>query len=132
MHKSLNRSIFKEPGGVTGSFLFPVAPLFCAKAYNGTALASAALVAINERRLSEALSVEASGVFSILLIVLCALFFNGAKLYFIAFLVQEEVQLKHVTQRDVSTFILEASIASVLHERSQDLHLLHAFLSIDI
>ena len=77
--------------------------------------ANAAPVVINERRLSETLSTVV-----------------GVKRYFIALLVQEDVQLKHVTQRDASTFIFVASIASALHVRSHVLQLLHTLLSIEM
>ena len=95
--------------------------------------ANAAPVVINERRLSEMLSTVVSDVvFGEAAMLLFFVDTNGVKRYFIALLVQEDVQLKHVTQRDTSTFILAASIASALHVRSHVLQLLHALLSIEM
>ena len=91
--------------------------------------AIAALVAINDRRLSEIFSAFDSDTVDVAFAFIKV---NGAKRYFIALFVQEDVQLKHVTHREMSTFIFAASIASALHERSHDLHLLHASLFIDM
>ena len=94
-----------------------------------------ALVAINDRRLSEIFSASASTfAFGSNAVGVVFAFFsvNGAKRYFIALFVHEDVQLKHETHRELSTFIFAASIASALHERSHDLHLLHASLLIDM
>jgi hypothetical protein len=95
-------------------------------------LANAALVTMNERRLSETVAGDnvfalASLVIDGFVTVLLSFFLSelskaGAKAYRRLFLLHADVQLKQVTQRDVSTVMFFESIDSALHVLSHKLH----------